>query len=100
MLRIKEPSAFVLSTLLFSFALCFGLAGTDAFSADKSAKLGGKEVFEQKCLKCHKPTKFKNRHHTRREWEQILTRMELNTCELTDAEAKAVADYLVKEHGD
>lgn len=80
-------------------ALLF-LLSSAAYSDEKPVKLTGKEVFEQNCLKCHKPEKFTSQHHNRREWEQILSRMELNTCVLTDSEATAVADYLVKVHGD
>ena len=85
---------------LLAVAVFVLFAGSSVCSAEQSAPLTGKQVFEQKCLKCHKPSKFTAQHHDRREWEQILSRMELNTCELTAAEAKAVADYLVKEHGD
>ncbi len=59
----------------------------------------GKQVFDTKCLKCHKQSKFKELHYALSEWEQIVTRMELNTCVLSDAERSAVCDYLAKEFG-
>lgn len=71
-----------------------------AMAQEKGKPLDGKQVFVDKCLKCHKPDKFKSQHHDRRGWEQILTRMELNTCVLSDAEASAVAGYLSKEFGE
>ena len=89
-----------------SFLLSVLLLLTSSFSAsissgeEKTKQLSGKSVFETKCLQCHKPSKFKDQHHDRRAWEQILSRMELNTCVLSDAEASAVADYLVKEFGE
>ena len=94
----STESRFALGSLCF--AALFLVAGAFAYADDAPAKLSGKDVFKQKCLHCHKPQKFTSQHHDRREWEQILRRMELNTCNLTDAEAEAVADYLVKEHGD
>jgi hypothetical protein len=78
--------------------LLLGMALPSAFGGEKS--LSGKEVFTQKCLKCHKPEKFTTQHHDRRGWEQILSRMELNTCNLTAAEANVVAEYLIEEYGD
>jgi cytochrome c5 len=100
MLKIVRSSATSLLVSLLSAVLLVLFVRADALSADKPAKVSGKAVFEEKCLKCHKPSKFTSQHHDRREWEQILSRMELNTCELTPTEASAVADYLVKEHGD
>jgi len=80
-------------------AALFFLAGAGVLGADKPAKPDGRQVFETKCLHCHKREKFTSQQHDRREWEQILSRMELNTCKLTEAEAKAVMEFLVKEHG-
>jgi mono/diheme cytochrome c family protein len=89
-----------LLVLVGATAIALLCAVSNVYSDDSQKHITGKQVFEQKCLKCHKPEKFTTQHHDRREWEQILSRMELNTCVLSDAEANAVADYLVKEHGD
>lgn len=71
-----------------------------AFGGEKEAIPSGQKVFETKCLQCHKQSKFRNSHYDRRTWEQIVMRMERNTCILSDAEYDAVCDYLAKEHGD
>jgi len=83
--------------LLLPLLLGTMLAGTASGSAEKPS---GKQVFETKCLQCHKQAKFADLHYDRRAWEQIVTRMELNTCVLTDDEYAAVCDFLVKEHGE
>jgi hypothetical protein len=71
-----------------------------ALGQEKIAKLSGQNVFQNKCLQCHKQSKFKDLHYARREWEQIVTRMERNTCVLSDVEYNAVCEYLAKEHGE
>ena len=71
-----------------------------AFGADAAKKKGGKEIFEEKCLKCHKVDKFNKNRADRKGWELTLRRMERNSCILTDEETNAVADYLAKEFGE
>ena len=85
---------------VMSILLVLPLATSIARGGDKIAKVTGQQVFENKCLQCHKQSKFKDLHYARREWEQIVTRMERNTCILSDAEYSAVCDYLAKEHGE
>lgn len=68
--------------------------------AASPAKLDGKTIFEHKCLKCHKPEKFNSQHNDKKGWELILSRMERNSCVLTDEEVNVLADYLVKVHGE
>lgn len=98
MLTPRENRTLVMPAL--AFLVVSLLIQPIAFSEEKPQSISGKQVFEQKCLKCHKPDKFKAQHHDRQAWEQILTRMGLNTCNLTDTEAVVVADYLVKMHGE
>lgn len=83
--------------LLISMLLAVPFAATYARGDEKPS---GKQVFETKCLQCHKQTKFKDLHYARREWEQIVSRMERNTCVLSDAEYSSVCEYLAKEHGE
>ncbi len=71
-----------------------------AFGADAPKTKSGKEIFEEKCLKCHKVDKFKKNRSDRKGWEMTLRRMERNSCILTDEEANVVADYLAKEFGE
>jgi cytochrome c2 len=75
------------------------LAVPHATAQEKTAKVDGKSLFEQKCLKCHKVEKFKSQHNSRSEWETILSRMERNSCVLSEAEATALSDYLAKQYG-
>jgi len=88
------------SRLCLAFVFLLPLLATMAFGEDGAPAPSGKQVFETKCLQCHKQRKFANLHYERRAWEQIVARMERNTCVLTDGEFTAVCDYLVQEHGD
>jgi len=71
-----------------------------AFAEEKAKKLDGKTIFEQKCLKCHKPEKFKAEHNDQQGWELILSRMERNSCAISEDEQKVLAQYLAKVHGE
>jgi len=79
-------------------ALLAPLPGAGA--QEKEKKLDGKAIFEQKCLKCHKPEKFTSQHNDRQGWELILSRMERNSCVLSPEELSTLADYLTKVHGE
>ncbi len=88
-------------TMLMVLASVMLLSGLpSAHGADGAKKLDGKQVFEQKCLKCHKIEKFNTQRYNRKGWDLVLSRMELNTCNMTDAEARAVGDYLAKTYGE
>jgi mono/diheme cytochrome c family protein len=63
-------------------------------------KVDGKALFEQKCFKCHKPTKFKDLQSDRKGWVLTLSRMQRSTCPMTDDELEILADYLAKEYGE
>jgi cytochrome c2 len=76
------------------------LAGPHAVAQEKTVKVDGKSLFEQKCLKCHKVEKFNSQHNSRSEWETILSRMERNSCILNEAERTAISDYLAKKYGE
>lgn len=86
--------------LLFCLLLGSPMLIATAVSGESDRPPSGKQVFETKCLHCHKASKFVDLHYDRRAWEQIVRRMELNTCVLTDAEYDAVCDFLVQEHGE
>jgi cytochrome c2 len=72
----------------------------NAFGDDTAKKLDGKALFEQKCLKCHKNTKFKELASDRKGWVLTLTRMQRSTCAMTDEELDVLADYLSKVYGE
>ena len=88
------------AVILFGALATLPLVVTDALGDEVAMVSSGKEVFDMKCLHCHKRTKFTNLHYDRRTWEQIVARMERNTCVLSDAEYNAVCNYLAKEHGE
>ena len=77
------------------------VASPNAFGEEKTNKLDGKAIFDQKCLKCHKVEKFRSLQHDRKGWEIVLSRMERSkSCSLSDEESSAVAEYLSKQYGD
>ena len=72
----------------------------NAFGEEKAKKPDGKALFEQKCLKCHKNTKFKDLASDRKGWVLTLSRMQRGTCAITDEELEVLADYLAKVYGE
>ena len=86
--------------LVFFLSAAAALLALPQVSAEEKAKPDGKAIFEQKCLKCHKPEKFRAQHNDHQGWELILSRMERNSCVLSDEEAHTLADYLTKVHGE
>jgi mono/diheme cytochrome c family protein len=74
---------------------------TVAYADEQQAKIDGKAIFEQRCMKCHNVEKFKSLQHDRQGWEIILNRMKRSkNCVLSDDEINAVADYLAKKYGE
>ena len=88
------------SVLAILFILSAVLMLPNAFSEEKGKVLEGKTLFEQKCLKCHKNTKFKDLASDRKGWVLTLSRMQRGTCAMTDEELEILADYLSKVYGD
>ena len=80
-------------------AALLALTAPDVLGQDKK-KVDGKTLFQQKCLKCHKPAKFKDLQSDRKGWVLTLSRMQRSTCPMTDAELEILADYLAKEYGE
>lgn len=76
------------------------LMQSNALGDDKQQKMDGKTLFETKCLKCHKPAKFKEQQNDRKGWELILRRMQRGNCVLTDEEIDILSEYLAKEYGE
>ncbi len=93
----KNAGAMLSGTLLILSSM---LVLSNAFAQEKAKTPDGKAIFEHKCLKCHKPEKFNSQHNDRKGWELILSRMERNSCILTDEEQGVLADYLTKVHGE
>ncbi len=93
---MKSSSVLLCGMLLTISALVL----PTAFAQEKAKPLNGKAIFEQKCLKCHKPEKFNSQHNDRKGWELILSRMERNSCILSEEEQVVLAEYLTKIHGE
>jgi cytochrome c5 len=91
----------VLSVLACALTMVSMVMLPSAFGGEeKPKKLDGKTLFETKCLKCHKPAKFKEQASDRKGWVLTLSRMQRGTCAITDEELEVLADYLAKEYGD
>ena len=91
----------VLSVLLCSLTAISMLILPSAFGGDeKPKKVDGKTLFETKCLKCHKPAKFKEQASDRKGWVLTLSRMQRGTCDISDDELEVLADYLAKAYGE
>lgn len=90
---VSVPACIVASAMIL-------LMQSNALGDDKQKKIDGKTLFEQKCLKCHKPAKFKEQQNDRKGWELILSRMQRGNCVLTDEEIDSLAEYLAKEFGE
>jgi hypothetical protein len=86
--------------ILFFVAVTLMLMLPNAFGDEKAKTLDGKTLFEQKCLKCHKNTKFKDLASDRKGWVLTLSRMQRGTCAITDEELEVLADYLSKVYGE
>ncbi len=91
----------VFSVLVCALTMVSMVMLPSAFGGDeKPKKLDGKTLFQTKCLKCHKPAKFKEQASDRKGWVLTLSRMQRGTCQITDEELEVLADYLAKEYGD
>ena len=59
-----------------------------------------KALFESKCSRCHELSRPLGKNKDRNGWTNTVTRMQkVNGCPITDAEAKAIVDYLVAVRG-
>ena len=71
-----------------------------AFGEEKAKKMNGKALFEQKCMKCHKSTNFKDLASDRKGWVLTLSRMQRGTCKISDEELEVIADHLASVYGE
>ena len=59
-----------------------------------------KALFESKCSACHPVSRPLGKIKDRDGWTRTVDRMQkVNGCNITDAEAKAIVDYLVAVRG-
>jgi len=91
----------VLSVLISALTILSMVMLPTAFGGnEKPKKLDGKTLFETKCLKCHKPAKFKEQASDRKGWVLTLSRMQRGTCDISDDELEVLADYLAQAYGE
>ena len=81
-------------------AIAVMLTLPSAFGDEKTKKIEGKTLFEQKCLKCHKMTNFKDLASDRKGWVLTLSRMQRGTCKISDEELEVIADHLASVYGE
>jgi mono/diheme cytochrome c family protein len=75
------------------------LSGVAVDGADKSEG-ATKDLFEKRCGACHSVSRATSEKKTAREWERTVLRMKNSLgARLTDQEAKAIIEYLSKNHG-
>ena len=83
--------------LLCAVLLCAAIPGQAQQDAgDPKAKA----LFESKCSACHATSRPLGKNKDRDGWTTTVTRMQkVNGCDITDAEAKTIVDYLVQVRG-
>ncbi len=59
----------------------------------------GKAAFEKTCGGCHDASQATGTLHTRADWERVIDEMVSRGATASDAELKAIADYLAKNFG-
>ncbi len=61
--------------------------------------LGGAELLEQRCTRCHGLDLVEAASKTAEEWETTVERMRAKGAELTDEEAQILIEYLAETYG-
>ncbi len=93
---MTKTTALILATVFLGAGVAFAEAQKAADLPDDPAKA----LFEAKCSICHPLSRPLGEHQDRAEWTEDVTRMQkVNGCPVTDEEAKAIIDYLVKIRG-
>jgi len=79
-----------------SVILCFSLvaAASAAFAQSKLPEGPQKAVVQKVCHGCHSPDIVAAKHHTREEWEDLVTAMINAGATGTDEEFSDIVDYL------
>ncbi|NTW59596.1 MAG: hypothetical protein HGB21_02810 [Nitrospirae bacterium] len=76
------------------------IVGKAAYGADNPAG-EAQSLFEKKCSACHSTSRTTSQKKTAREWERTVLRMKNGYgAPMSDEEARAVIDYLAKNHGE
>jgi hypothetical protein len=95
--EMKRTISFIVVAVLAAAVM---LMLPNAFGEEQAKQVDGKSLFEQKCLKCHKPAKFKEQACDRKGWVLTLSRMQRGTCAISDPELEVLADYLAENYGE
>jgi mono/diheme cytochrome c family protein len=87
---------------LFALLLCTALlfATTPVQAQQDAGDPKAKALFEAKCSACHALSRPLGKNKDRDGWTKTVVRMQkVNGCDITDAEAKTIVDYLVAVRG-
>lgn len=77
-----------------------GMCLVAGFAVSGGAAEEGKGLFEAKCGICHPLSRSLSKNKDRKGWAATVKRMkEVNRCQITDAEAEEIVEYLAKERG-
>jgi cytochrome c5 len=95
----KEMNVMKTIAILLGIGLLV-IAGEAAYGADKPAG-EAQGLFEQKCGTCHSTSRATSQKKTAREWERTVLRMKNGYgAPVSDEDARAVIDYLAKNHSE
>jgi cytochrome c5 len=61
--------------------------------------IDGATILENQCAACHSPDRAKQQRKTHDQWDQTVSRMIGKGAVLSDAEKKALVDYLTATYG-
>lgn len=76
------------------------LAFADGTGAGARPRAKAKALFESTCSACHPLSRPLSRNRDREGWTETVTQMrKVNGCDITDAEASAIIDYLARIRG-
>lgn len=77
-----------------------GRGGVETAPPGTAVDAEAKALFESRCSACHPLSRPLGRNRERKWWVETVTRMQkVNGCNITDAEARSIIDYLAKIRG-
>jgi len=100
--RYLSLSVIVVGLVLLGLVVACAGGGEEppAPPAEETAgDLGGEELLEARCTRCHSLDRVKTASKTQAEWEATVERMRGKGAELTDEEADILSEYLAETYG-